>query len=119
MSCSACGGSGAVDSGGFTPWGSPINLPCPECSSPFAVFEVSEIRPMTPEELELEAAQKKDQEIYVRNLKRFVSFVDWDKQLLDFGISYDEFTCAKCYVADKCRSAFDSYNTNGDCLEEK
>lgn len=30
--CQTCGGSGGVDSGGFTPWGSPIDVPCPDCS---------------------------------------------------------------------------------------
>ena len=32
--CKHCGGEGVVDSGGFTPWGSPINVPCPECTEP-------------------------------------------------------------------------------------
>lgn len=31
--CSNCGGSGSVDSGGVTPWGAPIDLPCPSCKS--------------------------------------------------------------------------------------
>lgn len=31
--CPECGGIGGVDSGGSTPWGSPIWLPCPSCSS--------------------------------------------------------------------------------------
>lgn len=30
--CHECGGSGGVDSGGFTPWGAPIDLPCPSCA---------------------------------------------------------------------------------------
>ena len=29
--CPDCGGTGGVDSGGFSPWGSPISLPCPSC----------------------------------------------------------------------------------------
>ena len=29
--CGACDGSGAVDSGGVTPWGSGIEAACPEC----------------------------------------------------------------------------------------
>ncbi len=29
--CSICDGSGSVDSGGVTPWGSPIGIPCPSC----------------------------------------------------------------------------------------
>lgn len=32
--CPECGGTGAIDSGGVTPWGSPINLPCPGCQKP-------------------------------------------------------------------------------------
>ncbi len=28
-------------------------------------------------------------------------------------------TCTKCVDKDTCRSAFDLYNTNGDCLETK
>ena len=31
--CGNCGGTGAVDSGGMTPWGAPIDLPCPACKS--------------------------------------------------------------------------------------
>jgi hypothetical protein len=31
--CSTCDGSGAVDSGGVTPWGQGIDIPCPECES--------------------------------------------------------------------------------------
>lgn len=27
--CGSCGGSGVLDSGGVTPWGSPIYIPCP------------------------------------------------------------------------------------------
>ena len=30
-SCALCGGSGVVDSGGFTPWGEGINVPCDRC----------------------------------------------------------------------------------------
>lgn len=33
LACSNCGGSGVVDSGGVTPWGAPIDLPCPACKS--------------------------------------------------------------------------------------
>ena len=32
--CDECGGSGEVDSGGFTPWMAPINVPCGKCSKP-------------------------------------------------------------------------------------
>lgn len=31
--CGNCGGTGVVDSGGVTPWGAPIDLPCPACKS--------------------------------------------------------------------------------------
>lgn len=31
--CGNCGGTGAVDSGGVTPWGATIDLPCPACKS--------------------------------------------------------------------------------------
>lgn len=30
--CDECGGSGEVDSGGFTPWMAPISVPCGKCS---------------------------------------------------------------------------------------
>lgn len=30
-----------------------------------------------------------------------------------------DFTCGTCPAAPDCRSAFDGYNTDGDCLEEK
>lgn len=30
--CPYCGGEGGVDSGGITPWGAPIFIPCPSCS---------------------------------------------------------------------------------------
>lgn len=30
--CGSCKGTGESDSGGVTPWGAPITLPCPECS---------------------------------------------------------------------------------------
>jgi len=31
--CPTCGGEGGLDSGGVTPWGSPISIPCPSCSA--------------------------------------------------------------------------------------
>lgn len=31
--CLTCGGCGSVDSGGFTPYGSPIDVPCPDCGT--------------------------------------------------------------------------------------
>lgn len=33
VACEWCGGKGTLDSGGVTPWGSAIDLPCPHCSS--------------------------------------------------------------------------------------
>lgn len=32
VSCAYCGGEGAVDSGGVSPWDSPVFVPCPACS---------------------------------------------------------------------------------------
>lgn len=32
--CPTCGGIGGIDSGGMTPWGEGINIPCPSCSQP-------------------------------------------------------------------------------------
>ena len=37
--CHECGGTGGVDSGGVTPWGSAITLPCPSCSQNDEVSE--------------------------------------------------------------------------------
>lgn len=34
--CPTCGGTGSIDSGGFTPWGQSIDLPCPSCSGTIA-----------------------------------------------------------------------------------
>jgi len=31
ISCGTCGGEGVLDSGGSTPWGEWINIPCPDC----------------------------------------------------------------------------------------
>lgn len=31
--CDECGGPGTVDSGGFSPWGSSIEVPCSRCGS--------------------------------------------------------------------------------------
>ena len=33
VKCPECDGTGAVDSGGVTPWGAGIDIPCPRCSS--------------------------------------------------------------------------------------
>ena len=32
IKCVSCGGNGVVDSGGFTPWGKAIDVPCPDCA---------------------------------------------------------------------------------------
>jgi hypothetical protein len=31
--CGTCGGEEVVDSGGVTPWGAGVEIPCPECKS--------------------------------------------------------------------------------------
>jgi hypothetical protein len=41
--CKTCGGTGGVDSGGFTPWGSPIDVPCPDCPATIVTREVADI----------------------------------------------------------------------------
>jgi len=49
----------------------------------------------------------------------------WRKHLLQIGSSDPPpeppalFTCDDCPAALECPSAFDDYNTNGDCLEMK
>lgn len=35
------------------------------------------------------------------------------------GIEVSAFTCDDCIQRFKCKLAFDSYNTDGDCLAEK
>ena len=40
LACPNCGVSGAVDSGGVTPWGAPIDLPCPACKSKWDALAV-------------------------------------------------------------------------------
>lgn len=43
--CQECGGDGKHDSGGFTPWGEPIDLPCESCQSHgVIVIPESEVR---------------------------------------------------------------------------
>lgn len=39
--------------------------------------------------------------------------------VLETGIPVEKFTCYDCPLANNCRSAFDPYNTDGDCLEMK
>jgi hypothetical protein len=41
-SCFHCDGTGAADSGGFTPWGEPINIPCPFCTPEHSVSETEQ-----------------------------------------------------------------------------
>lgn len=36
-----------------------------------------------------------------------------------FGDPPEHFTCDECPLAPRCSLAFDSYNTEGDCLYEK
>lgn len=33
VTCEWCGGKGTLDSGGVTPWGAAIDLPCPHCTA--------------------------------------------------------------------------------------
>ena len=46
--CAQCGGTGVVDSGGFTPWGAPIDIECSGCfghaTVESAVSEISRLR---------------------------------------------------------------------------
>lgn len=64
----------------------------------------------------------------------YLTFARWDtgmdkvcsvakptiKQIvLETGIPVEKFTCYDCPLANNCRSAFDPYNTDGDCLEMK
>lgn len=32
FTCAECGDAGFIDAGGFSPWGEPVNLPCPACT---------------------------------------------------------------------------------------
>lgn len=41
------------------------------------------------------------------------------KAIKDEGLVIADFTCTNCQFVTTCRSAYDLYNTNGDCLEEK
>lgn len=43
--------------------------------------------------------------------------VAWHEE--HFGPAPAEFTCDECSHAASCALAFDSYNTNGDCLADK
>lgn len=36
-----------------------------------------------------------------------------------FGPAPERFTCDDCAMAPRCSLAFDSYNTEGDCLYDK
>jgi len=74
--CSQCHGEGVIDSGGFTPWGQPIDIPCPECELarfkeyaaigaawhadsslekwfPFSAQELAKLKELTPQSLRL------------------------------------------------------------------
>ena len=37
----------------------------------------------------------------------------------DEGMAPERFTCDECPLVRRCSLAFDSYNTDGDCLYEK
>lgn len=50
----------------------------------------------------------------------------WDKLPIDFkrevhasGLRFSDFTCSTCNLAETCRSRFDFYNVDGDCLEDR
>lgn len=54
-----------------------------------------------------------------RNRERYVRV---KLQLRSFGLEpkpFAELTCSECPEAPACPHAFDSYNTDGDCLEAK
>ena len=40
---------------------------------------------------------------------------DWDKWILGF----EQYTCHDCRIADVCEYAWDSYNTDFECLASK
>lgn len=40
--CGECGGTGGIDSGGMTPWGTGINIPCPSCGPQSQAIEPKE-----------------------------------------------------------------------------
>lgn len=41
------------------------------------------------------------------------------KAIKEQGLTILDFTCTNCQQVSTCPSAYDLYNTNGDCLEEK
>jgi len=40
-------------------------------------------------------------------------------QAMNWGMAPTSYTCDSCHLVNKCRLAFDAYNTNGDCLLSK
>jgi len=41
------------------------------------------------------------------------------KRLKDLGITFQWITCDKCPERETCEFAYDTYNTDGDCLALK
>jgi hypothetical protein len=72
--------------------------------------------PAPPEPVSLPAPRTLDPE---RNRERYVRL---KLHLRSVGLEpkpFAELTCSKCPEAPACPHAFDSYNTDGDCLEAK
>lgn len=44
--CPTCGGSGEVDSGGFTPWGVGIDVTCPTCQGSGKAYSDTDATPL-------------------------------------------------------------------------
>lgn len=42
-----------------------------------------------------------------------------EEQLRSYGYTDIVFTCSTCVYAPTCEYAYDGYNTNGDCLQDK
>ena len=40
-------------------------------------------------------------------------------QLTRYNLKIEDFTCHDCPEKEECSSSYDTYNTDGDCLEEK
>jgi hypothetical protein len=57
---------------------------------------------------------------YPNKWKRLQVFNELPFDIKRLGLSFNDYTCAECPESEKgCQSAFDPYNTSGDCLEEK
>lgn len=68
--------------------------------------QMSEAERLEAERLEFEKLPQRKQKI----------LSDWFTRT---GMSLADFTCLKCSAKSTCPSAYDLYNTGGDCLEEK